>query len=252
MASYKTCFEVSPECPVELTTYGYAPALWANVILCVLFGLTGVLQIIFGVYYKTWTWAVTVSFGCLLEFAGYIGRILMHYNAWNGDAYQLQIISIILAPSFIAAGINLTLKHVVLCFEPRLSRIRPGGYTWIFITIDFSCIAVQAIGGGMAASADDTNNLKILEAGNHVIVAGIALQVLNLAVFATVAAEYALRLRKHRAELGSKLDYAKDKKFKAFVVALIVAFLAIFIRSIYRIPVRQPLSRDTSSGTNIS
>lgn len=99
----------------------------------------------------------------------------------DNPAYETQIIVIILAPSFLAAGINLTLKHLVLAFDTSLSRLRPRQYTWIFIPIDFSCICLQAVGGGLAASAGgDTENMSLLNAGNNIIVTGIVLQVVNL------------------------------------------------------------------------
>lgn len=83
MASYRTCFDVSPECPVELTTYGYYPVLWANALFCAIFGLCSIGQLGMGIYFKTWTWMATVSLACLLEFAGYLGRTFMHYNPWS-------------------------------------------------------------------------------------------------------------------------------------------------------------------------
>ena len=98
----------------------------------------------------------------------------------DGGAYKTQLIVIVLAPSFLAAGINLTLKHIVLSFDVSLSRLKPAQYTWIFIPIDFSCICLQAVGGGLAASAGDTGNMTVLEAGNNIIVTGIVLQVVNL------------------------------------------------------------------------
>lgn len=179
----------------------------------------------------------------------------------DGPAYKTQLIVIVLAPSFLAAGINLTLKHIVLAFDVSLSRLKPAQYTWIFIPIDFSCICLQAVGGGLAASAGDTGDRTLLDAGDNVIVTGIVLQVVNLGeydscggaadamrgrpglrivtvVFGAVGAEYAWRLRQHRDELGAKLDYAKDTKFRAFLAAVVIAFTGVLIRTIYRIPVR--------------
>ena len=125
----------------------------------------------------------------------------------------------------------------MLSFDESLSRLKPRQYTWIFIPIDFSCIALQAVGGGLAASAGNTGKLSVLNAGNNIIVTGIVLQVVNLVVFGAVGAEYAWRLRKHKAELGAKLDYAKNGKFRAFIVAVSIAYLTVLIRTTYRIPV---------------
>ena len=89
----------------------------------------------------------------------------------------------------------------------------------------------------MAASAGPKGDRDLLSAGNHIIVTGIALQVANLVIFASMAVEYGLRLYRHRAELGTKLDYVKDTKFRAFLAAITVAFFGVLIRSTYRIPV---------------
>ena len=84
--------------------------------------------------------------------AGYIGRILMHDNPWNANGFKLQIDALILSPSFIAASVDLTMKHVALTFGEERSRIKPRLYTWVFIGVDFFSIVVQAVGGGIAAS----------------------------------------------------------------------------------------------------
>lgn len=63
-------------------------------------------------------------------------------------------------------------------------------------------------------------------------------------VFGVVGAEYAYRLRSHREQLGAKLDYARDAKFRAFIVAVSIAYLTVLIRTIYRIPV-SPRPRHT-------
>ncbi|CZS96125.1 related to phospholipid-translocating ATPase [Rhynchosporium agropyri] len=160
------CTSVTPQCPVSATTYGYRPNLPGLFI------------------------------GCGLEFAGYIGRILMHSNPWDQSSFRLQIVALILGPSFIAAGIDLTLKHIVIYFGAQYSLIKPALYTWGFIGLDIFSILLQAAGGGLAASGE--SDRKLLDIGNTVILVGIALQVFQLVVFGIVSVYYAMNVYRHR------------------------------------------------------
>ncbi|EAU39571.1 conserved hypothetical protein [Aspergillus terreus NIH2624] len=174
--SYRTCKEVGPLCPVEATTYGYYPNFGGNVFFTVFYGVLGLAQLGIGVYFRAWTLMVALVVGGFLEMAGYIGRILMHHNPWDEDAFKLQIVCLVLAPTFVAAGIYLTLKHIILSLGPEHSRLQPRLFTWIFIGCDIGSLILQAAGGGVAAAAGNTN-VKLLNAGNNIIIAGIAFQV---------------------------------------------------------------------------
>jgi hypothetical protein len=171
------CEEISDLCPVEGTIYGYTPSLPANAFFAGFFGIAMILHIIYGVRYKTWTYMIAIGLGCLAECGGYVGRVLMHNNPWNDMAFNIQIVLLIFAPSFLAAGIYLTLKHVVLQFGEEWSRIRPAWYTYIFITCDISSLAMQSAGGAMAAMADPGE--KIGDIGTNLMIAGIIWQVVG-------------------------------------------------------------------------
>jgi hypothetical protein len=63
----------------------------------------------------------------------------------------MQIVCLILGPSFISGGIDLVLKYVVLTFGTQYSRIPARWYTWLFIGLDVFAILLQAAGGGLAS-----------------------------------------------------------------------------------------------------
>lgn len=165
------CTEVSlPNCPVERTIYGYYPSLPANAFFCAWFGLFLILNLIFGIRYKTWTYMLALGLGCVTEAIGYIGRIMMHYNPWSAVGFQIQICCIILGPAFNSAAIYLTLKHITLTFGPEYSILKPAWYTYIFIACDLVSLVLQAIGGGMAATADDDKHQQDL--GTNIMITG--------------------------------------------------------------------------------
>ncbi|GAQ02774.1 sphingoid long-chain base transporter RSB1 [Aspergillus lentulus] len=234
MASYSTCTEVSPLCPVEATTYGYYPNLAGNVFFTVFFGILALFQLGIGIYYRTWTFMVAVAVGAILELAGYIGRVLMHSNPWNSSAFKLQIVCLVLAPTFVAAGIYLTLKHIILALGPEHSRLKPALFTWIFIGCDVGSLILQAAGGGVAAAAGNTN-VKLLKAGDDIIIAGIAFQVATMSVCGFLGLEFFIRYWKRGPGLsGEKTSLGRDIKW--VIVGEVLAYFTVLIRCIYRIP----------------
>jgi hypothetical protein len=84
---------------------------------------------------------------------------------------------VIFAPSFLAAGIYLTLKHVVIQFGKEWSRLRPSWYTYIFIACDISSLAMQSAGGALAATADPGESIG--DVGTNLMIAGIIWQVVG-------------------------------------------------------------------------
>jgi hypothetical protein len=64
------CTEVSPLCPVEYTTLGYYPNRPLNIFCAVAFGLALIIQLVIGVWKKTYAFTGFVVAGCALEVAG--------------------------------------------------------------------------------------------------------------------------------------------------------------------------------------
>ncbi|KAL7956190.1 RTA1 like domain-containing protein [Trichoderma compactum] len=234
----RDCLEISPLCPVEATVLGYYPNLGSGIFFAIVFGTLTVASLGLGIWKKTYTYAIGLSIGLVMEMLGYIGRIQLHSNPWNNGAFELQICTIILAPTFICVSIYLTLKHIAINLNPSVSRITPRWYPIIFLPADLSCLIVQAIGGGIAAAGGKTNR-KLQESGNRAIIAGVALQVVVLIVFGFLSTDYYVRVRKHMARPeaqgtdGWKLWH--DASFKKFRYAMSGAFVVILIRCIYRI-----------------
>jgi len=237
-----SCTKVSIYCPVEKTVLGYYPSLGANAFLAAGFGACMIGLVATGVMKKTWGYSFALTAGCILEFAGYVARTQLHYNPFNQDAFKTQICAIVLGPTLICVSIYLTLKHIVLSINPEVSRVKPRLYPLIFVPADVSCLILQAIGGGLAAAAG-SNTPKLLNAGNNVIITGIALQAALLGAFGVLCTDYFLRCRKwivahqndNSAESQARLAAWKDTKFRMFVYAVLGAYAFILVRCIYRI-----------------
>jgi hypothetical protein len=243
----KICQEVSPECPVELTTYGYYPKLGVNAFLLAWFAILFFASVAIGVWSKTWTYTLALGGGTLLETLGYVGRVMMHNNPWNESAFEMQICCIILGPSFFAAAIYLTLKHFVLYCGPQYSILKPRLYPWVFVGCDFASIVLQAIGGGVASSGGSSNNMKIVNAGNNIIITGIAFQVATMSVCGLLVVSYLWRYRKARAVRHASVEKSafehsksqgtvSERKLYFFGAMVVLAYVTILIRCIYRLP----------------
>lgn len=238
---YEDCTAVTAACPVSATTLGYYPNVGINYFIAICFGMATVGLVVTGVWKRTWSYSGFLTAGAALELAGYAARIPLHDNPWDKQAFETQICAIILAPTLLCIGLYLTLQHVCLALCPQLSRVRPTLYPWIFVPADVSCLLVQAIGGALAASAGYTST-SLLSAGNHAIIAGIALQVVVLALFGLAALDYYVRVRRlingrdpHGLQpTPAALDLWASRHFRIFGRAVAAAYVCILIRCIYR------------------
>lgn len=156
------------------------------------------------------------------------------------NGFLIQIVCLTIAPAFLAAGIYLCLSRIVLTFGPANSRIPPLAYPRIFIPCDVISLLLQAAGGGIASAASHQN--KNPAVGDHIMVAGLAFQVLTLLVFMMLSADFALRTVRRRRQMGSvdAFDQShealrRSKRFRGFLLALAFSTLCIFTRSVYRV-----------------
>lgn len=85
---------------------------------------------------------------------------------------RAQIATLIIAPVFLTAGWYILLGHLIRFLGPQYGRLYHRTYALIFVTADVACLVVQAIGGGAAASADNSEDA---EKGANVMVAGVFL-----------------------------------------------------------------------------
>ncbi|KAF4453689.1 hypothetical protein F53441_3698 [Fusarium austroafricanum] len=258
--TYETCSDgISERCPAELSLYGDTFTLGACVFFVVAHALALLPQLYFGIKAKTWSYMVWLAIGTLFELIGYSGRIVMSSNPWVYNAFVIQLVLLILGPTLVAAAISITFKHLVLWYGREYSFIKPVLYPWVFVGTDFFSIVIQAAGGGISSAATDgdNNNQDLLDVGSGLLVAGVVFQMANMIFCGGLMMIYVWRRHKaikngaavragdETAESESssgrnpKVIRASDQKTKMFVFALAVAYVAIIIRCIYRIPEMQ-------------
>lgn len=68
------------------------------------------------------------------------------------------------------------------------------------------------------------------------MVVGLASQVATLAIFGLMASDVFFRIRKHQGRYTESAEALRgSSRFKGFLVAITIAYAAIFIRCVYRI-----------------
>lgn len=229
------CTAVSlPYCPVDNTIYGYYPNLGVNAFFIAFFVLCAFIQAFQGWRGKTYFYGYVMVLGCLGEVTGYLGRVIMHGNPYSDLGFKIQISCLIISPAFVAAGIYLSLKHLVLAFGQKRSKIQARYYTWIFILCDSTSLTLQGIGGGFAGGAGQNQHLRNI--GTDLMMAGIIFQVVTLVAFGGLALDYAFRTWRAWGVVSADAKVLmRQKRFKGFLAGLSLAFVTVFTRCLYRI-----------------
>lgn len=159
---------------------------------------------------------------------------MLHSNPWSSIGFDIQICCLIIAPAFLAAGVYLTLKHIVLEIGNDFSRIRAKYYTWIFILCDLFSLILQGSGGGIAATAAHGSTMQ--KTGNNLMMAGIVWQVFTLLVFGALVADYVVRARANRSRFEpAAIKLLDNQRFRLFVAGLSLAYITISTRCVFRI-----------------
>jgi len=246
---FNTCDDVDTRCVVEATIYGDYFTTGACIFFVVAYGLLLISQLYLGYRSRAWSFCLWLLVGTISELMGYAGRLVMSYNPWIYDAFVIQLVMLILGPTFVAASISITFKHLVLFYGPEWSFLKPTLYPWVFVGTDFFSIAIQAVGGVMSAIATGEEfDRNLLNTGGDLLVAGVVFQAANMLFCGGLMLIYLYRRHKGLKNGGARLQssageaapagpvHSEDEKRKAkiFVYAITVAYIAIITRCIYR------------------
>jgi RTA1 like protein len=146
------------------------------------------------------------------------------------------------AEHYPVSSIYLCLQQITQVLGRKHSFLKPEWLTRIFITADIVCLVIQAVGGGLAfSSSSDTSGLgPNSENGIHIIVVGLAVQILSLAFFLMLFVSILARAASSRRDAAARAKAAETTtvlptRFKVFVVVLLVVSLCIMTRCIYRV-----------------
>jgi hypothetical protein len=140
------------------------------------------------------------------------------------------MLTICIAPTFFTAGIYVILGRMIAIAGPGVSPIGPVWYLWIFCTVDVISLVIQAVGGGSAAVAFNSEPQGNTKIGTNIMVAGIDFQLVSVVIFSVL---FFLFLYRASAKLNLPA-FKNDKNMKLLVLVTSFSILLIIMRSIYR------------------
>lgn len=102
------------------------------------------------------------------------------------------------------------------------------------MTSDFLSLLLQAVGGAIADTAKGGSSLA--HTGLHIMIAGLFLQALSLTAFIIVFADFSWRCHKGVLDMDPVKQRTRQSTiFKVFRISLLLATLAVLVRSIFRV-----------------
>jgi hypothetical protein len=171
------------------TSYGYVPTFGAGIAFCVLFLLSTFAHVFQFARARRWT-SLTFALGAMsmknttlfstrsftdrplaAELIGWAGRTWSSKCPYNGDAFLMQITTLIIAPTFFTAGLYVILGTLINRLGRSSSLLGPKMYAIVFLTADIVALVIQAIGGALASTEADKINGDT-ETGTNIMVSG--------------------------------------------------------------------------------
>ncbi|KAL4925655.1 RTA1 domain-containing protein [Aspergillus undulatus] len=214
---------------VSFKLYQYDPSMGGAVLFIILFiATTGyhAFQM-----FRTHTWFLTPFIvGGVFEIVGYIGRAVSSKESpdWTLGPYIIQTLFLLLAPALLAASIYMLLGRIILVLKAESHAfLKKTWLTKVFVTGDVLSFVLQGAGGGIQSSGDVDN----YKTGEHIIVAGLFIQVFFFGFFMVIATHFYWNLQRFPIPRAHSLDLP----WRKHLYVLYVTSFLIMVRSIFRL-----------------
>ncbi|KAE9388684.1 RTA1-domain-containing protein [Gymnopus androsaceus JB14] len=216
--------------------YGYTPNFAVGILFITLFGISTFTHFCQAIAYRKWFFLYTAVFTGSIEIAGWYGRVWSSRSVDNNDAFTIQIICTIVAPTPLLAANFIILARIIRKLGDSYSRLRPRRYSRIFVTCDITALFVQ-MGGGSVASGTDISQTQV-NLGSYIMLGGIGFQVVVILCYMALATEYFWRFSRQRpvrrSNEGENPTGVIDRRLQLLIYALMFNTGCLLIRAIYR------------------
>ncbi|KAF9071722.1 RTA1 like protein-domain-containing protein [Rhodocollybia butyracea] len=216
--------------------YGYIPSFSIAVLFLSLFGVTTVAHFIQAWVHRKWFFLYTAVFAGAIELVGWYGREWASRDVFSVDAFTIQIVCTIVAPTPLLAANFIILSRLIKKLGESYSRLGPRLYSRIFVSCDVFGFFVQ-VGGGLIASGRNAP-ASTVNLGSHVMLGGVLFQFFVIICYMSLAAEYFWRFTRQRpirrVSEGKLQRGVIDDRMKLLIYAVVFNTGCLLIRSIYR------------------
>ncbi|KAF7545180.1 hypothetical protein G7Z17_g9368 [Cylindrodendrum hubeiense] len=210
--------------------YNYDPSLPAAAVFVVVFGISALLHIWQMFRNRTW-YFIPFLIGCLFEAVGYVGRAMSAQEApdYTKNPYIIQSILLLLGPALYAASIYMVLGRIIKLLDAgELSIIRTNWLTKVFVAGDVLSFFAQSGGGGMLATAKNSDDVK---KGENIIIGGLGIQILFFGFFMVVTMVFHIRISKQ----PTQKSYELAVPWRKLLYVLYATSGFILVRSAFRV-----------------
>ncbi|KAF7197301.1 Protein RTM1 [Pseudocercospora fuligena] len=213
----------------DFNPYTYQPSSPAAILFTILFVLTTLTHLIQTCWRRTW-FMTPFILGGICEIIGYISRSISaseNPGPYSQTPYIIQTITIIVAPTLLAASIYMLLGRIVLMLKAEEKLfIRRTWLTKIFVSGDIVSFLMQGIGAGVLASASTNADPESANTGKDIIVGGLFVQIIFFGLFVIAAGVFYFHVSGATTE---------ERPWKKHMIALYFVSAMIFVRSIVRV-----------------
>ena len=180
---------------------GQLPNLAFNAVAMAIFFVFTFWQLCLYGYFKNNCYGISTTLYLIGQGIGYLGRFLSvsdlnGLSLYNANYFLLQFCSLTISPNFYNAAMYTQYTKVLYTYSTtreklfRLNvfgkRFQPTLISFVFISTDITCLVIQAIGGGIEGTSSTLENSDGLVIGNHIFIAGLAIQTFSMSLFALV------------------------------------------------------------------
>ena len=209
--------------PDAVTDYfQYSPSLALSIVALALFFAITVIISLQNLWHRSkFMWIITFT-GCL-EVAGYVCHLIATETV-NLTAYICYLVFVILAPNFLALANYIAVGKIAERLELSGRFLNTKTIAIGFFVVDLICIGVQGAGSAIVSSTLQEDG-KASTSGEHIILIGLAVQLLFFASFSAVT------LYVWRLQLKIKSIRIAPQVF----ICLFATIALITMRNIYRV-----------------
>ncbi|EGP87264.1 uncharacterized protein MYCGRDRAFT_42167 [Zymoseptoria tritici IPO323] len=200
----------------------YTPSLAVGVLGVVLFSIAAITHAYLLFRHRTW-YFTPILVGTIMEIVGYVFRILSsQQDPYSVPWFVVQYFFIVVAPVMFSAAIYTLVSVMIDIYGRQYAPLPPKVVLAVFITCDVAATIIQVAGAALVGVA--YSNQKDPTTYNNILLAGLAFQVFSFAVFLVVLAWTLVKARVSPAKIS-----------RSFITGLIIATLAVYLRTCFRL-----------------
>ena len=125
------------------------------------------------------------------------------------------LVCLTIGPAFFSGSIYICLSRLVVVYGENLARFRPRTYTITFVACDITSLVLQALGGGIASTANTQSSTQV---GINIMITGLSFQVASLVLFIILCAEFAWNVYKAQGAWEPTFEPLRQtKRFTGFL-----------------------------------